>query len=191
MERQSDDDKDRDWLLYIRAVLVRTGISSAAMFVIYLMESEIRNHFVEQFIGAGIAGKLVSAGLITGFMIPFAAIINGSGKDALMMKLWLKHRANRLPILTLKGIRVMLSACFIALVLRKIFHIPYGLIVLIAAIPAAIIVHSDYVKGKTIDLEMRFVLIFRKKHWQKRKKSGGSKETMSGSTNLFWLQNSR
>ena len=28
-------------------------------------------------------------------------------------------------------------------------------------------------------------LIFRKKHWQKRKKSGGSKETMSGSTNLF------
>ena len=183
-ERQSDDDKDRDWLLYIRAVLVRTGISSAAMFVIYLMGIRYFEPFVEQFIGAGIAGKLVSAGLITGFMIPFAAIMNGSGKDALMMKLWLKHRANRLPILTLKGIRVMLSACFIALVLRKIFHIPYGLIVLIAAIPVAIIVHSDYVKGKTIDLEMRFVSNFSEKTLAKAKKERGIKG------NHVWLNES-
>ena len=192
-ERQSDDDKDRDWLLYIGVVpWVRNGISSAAMFVIYLMGIRYFEPFVEQFIGAGIAGKLISAGLITGFMIPFAAIMNGSGRDALMMKLWLKHRANRLPILTLKGIRVMLSACFIALVLRKIFHIPYGLIVLIAAIPVAIIVHSDYVKGKTIDLEMRFVSNFSEKTLAKAKKERGiKKETMSGSTNLFWLQNSR
>ena len=183
-ERQSDDDKDRDWLLYIRAVLVRTGISSAVMFVIYLMGIRYFEPFVEQFIGTGIAGKLVSAGLITAFMIPFATIMNGSGKDALMMKLWLKHRANRLPILTLKGIRVMLSACFIALVLRKIFHIPYGLIVLIAAIPVAIIVHSDYVKGKTIDLEMRFVSNFSEKTLAKAKKERGIKG------NHVWLNES-
>ena len=183
-ERQSDDDKDRDWLLYIRAVLVRTGISSAVMFVIYLMGIRYFEPFVEQFIGTGIVGKLVSAGLITAFMIPFATIMNGSGKDALMMKLWLKHRANRLPILTLKGIRVMLSACFIALVLRKIFHIPYGLIVLIAAIPVAIIVHSDYVKGKTIDLEMRFVSNFSEKTLAKAKKERGIKG------NHVWLNES-
>ena len=183
-ERQSDDDKDRDWLLYIRAVLVRTGISSAVMFVIYLMGIRYFEPFVEQFIGTGIAGKLVSAGLITAFMIPFATIMNGSGKDALMMKLWLKHRANRLPILTLKGIRVMLSACFIALVLRKIFHIPYGLIVLIAAIPVAIIVHSDYVKGKTIDLEMRLVSNFSEKTLAKAKKERGIKG------NHVWLNES-
>ena len=183
-ELQSDDDKDRDWLLYIRAVLVRTGISSAVMFVIYLMGIRYFEPFVEQFIGTGIAGKLVSAGLITAFMIPFATIMNGSGKDALMMKLWLKHRANRLPILTLKGIRVMLSACFIALVLRKIFHIPYGLIVLIAAIPVAIIVHSDYVKGKTIDLEMRFVSNFSEKTLAKAKKERGIKG------NHVWLNES-
>ena len=78
----------------------------------------------------------------------------------------------------------MLSACFIALVLRKIFHIPYGLIVLIAAIPVAIIVHSDYVKGKTIDLEMRFVSNFSEKTLAKAKKERGIKG------NHVWLNES-
>ena len=183
-ERQSDDDKDRDWLLYIRMVLVRTGISSAAMFVIFLMGTKYLEPFLDGLIESDVTGRLLSAAVIIGMMIPFAAIMNGSVNDALMTKLWLKHRANRLPLLTLKGMRIMLSACFIALVLRNIFHIPFGLIVIIAAVPIAMIVHSDYMKGKTIDLEMRFLSNFSEKTLAKAKKERGIKG------NYVWLNES-
>ena len=183
-ERQSDDDKDRDWLLYIRMVLVRTGISSAAMFVIFLMGTKYLEPFLDGLIESDVTGRLLSAAVIIGMMIPFAAIMNGSVNDALMTKLWLKHRANRLPLLTLKGRRIMLSACFIALVLRNIFHIPFGLIVIIAAVPIAMIVHSDYMKGKTIDLEMRFLSNFSEKTLAKAKKERGIKG------NYVWLNES-
>ena len=183
-ERQSDDDKDRDWLLYIRMVLVRTGISSAAMFVIFLMGTKYLEPFLYGLIESDVTGRLLSAAVIIGMMIPFAAIMNGSVNDALMTKLWLKHRANRLPLLTLKGMRIMLSACFIALVLRNIFHIPFGLIVIIAAVPIAMIVHSDYMKGKTIDLEMRFLSNFSEKTLAKAKKERGIKG------NYVWLNES-
>ena len=183
-ERQSDDDKDRDWLLYIRMVLVRTGISSAAMFVIFLMGTKYLEPFLDGLIESDVTGRLLSAAVIIGMMIPFAAIMNGSVNDARMTKLWLKHRANRLPLLTLKGMRIMLSACFIALVLRNIFHIPFGLIVIIAAVPIAMIVHSDYMKGKTIDLEMRFLSNFSEKTLAKAKKERGIKG------NYVWLNES-
>lgn len=183
-ERQSDDDKDRDWLLYIRAVLTRTGISCAIMFVIYLMGFKYLDPFLNRFMGSDLAGDILATIIIVGVMIPFAALMNGNGNEALMTKLWLKHRANRLPLLTLKAARIMISACFIALVLRRTFHIPFALIVLIAAIPIAMIVHSDYIKGKAIDLEMRFLSNFSEKTLAKAKKERGIKG------NYVWLNES-
>lgn len=183
-ERQSDDDKDRDWLLYIKSILIRTGISCAAMFVIYLMGTQYLDPLLDSIIESELAGHLISATIIILFMIPFAAVMNGAGNSALMTKLWLKHRANRLPILTLKGMRIMLSACFIALVLRKTLNIPFLLVVVIAAIPIAFIVHSDYVKGKTIDLEMRFLSNFSERTLAKAKKDRGIKG------NHVWLNES-
>ncbi len=183
-ERQSDDDKDRDWLLYIRAVLTRTGISGAIMFVIYTAGFKYLEPFADHFIESELAGHILSTVIIAGAMIPFAALMNGSGNTALMTKLWLKHRANRLPLLTLKAARIMISVCFIALVLRKTLHIPFGLIVVIATIPIAMIVHSDYIKGKTIDLEMRFLSNFSEKTLAKAKKERGIKG------NYVWLNES-
>ena len=183
-ERQSDDDKDRDWLLYIRAVLTRTGISCAIMFVIYLAGFKYLEPFLNRFVGSELTSNILSTVIIVGVMIPFAALMNGNGNEALMTKLWLKHRANRLPLLTLKAARIMISACFIALVLRRTFHIPFGLIVVIAAIPIAMIVHSDYIKGKAIDLEMRFLSNFSEKTLAKAKKERGIKG------NYVWLNES-
>ncbi len=118
------------------------------MFVIFLMGTKYLEPFLDGLIESDVTGRLLSAAVIIGMMIPFAAIMNGSVNDALMTKLWLKHRANRLPLLTLKGMRIMLSACFIALVLRNIFHIPFGLIVIIAAVPIAMVAQLGLYEGK-------------------------------------------
>lgn len=182
-ERQSDDDKDRDWSIYIRKIFIRTAIGSVGMFILYLAGTRYFEPFVAKYVESPIAVNLISVVVIVIAMIPFAAVMHGSNNDTLMMKLWLKHRANRLPLLTLKGMRILIAACFIALVLRKMFHIPFAVLVIVAVIPIAIVVHSDYVKGKTINIEMRFMANFSEKTLAKEKKERGKK-------NFQWLNES-
>lgn len=174
-ENHSEDDKDRDWLEYIKGVLIRTGIASMAMFLIYLAGIRYIGPFVTEHIASYTAAKFIAAAVIIALMIPFAALMHGHNGQARMSKLWLKNRANRLPLLTLKAMRILIAACFIALVLRKIFSIPFALLVIIAAVPVIFIVHSDYVKGKTINMEIRFMSNFSEKVLARQKRESGMK----------------
>lgn len=183
-ENQSDEDKDRDWLDYIKGVIIRTAISSMAMFITYLAGIRYIEPFLSGYIDSETACSIISAVVIIIFMIPFAALMHGHKNTALMSKLWLKNRANRFPLLTLKALRILIAACFIALVLRKIFSIPFALLVIIAIIPVGIIVRSDYIKGKTINMEMRFMSNFSEKLLAKQKKERGIKG------NYRWLNES-
>lgn len=183
-ERQSDDEKDKDWLDYIKMVLLRTAISSIMMFIVYFAGIKYLEPFLSGYISSDILCRAVSAFIIIGFMIPFAALMHGHNNNALMSKLWMKHRANRLPILTLKAIRILIAACFMALVLRKIFNIPFWLLVLAAAVFIGFVVHSDYIKGKTMNIEIRFMSNFSEKTLAKQKKERGIKG------NYRWLNES-
>lgn len=183
-ERQSDDEKDKDWLDYIKMVLLRTAISSVMMFIVYFAGIKYLEPFLSGYISSDMLCRAVSAFIIIGFMIPFAALMHGHNNNALMSKLWMKHRANRLPILTLKAIRILIAACFMALVLRKIFNIPFWLLVLAAAVFIGFVVHSDYIKGKTMNIEIRFMSNFSEKTLAKQKKERGIKG------NYRWLNES-
>lgn len=174
-EHHNDDDKDTDWKIYIKSILIRTIISSTIMFIIFEAGRNYVYPTIMEYIDSEMLGKVISAVIIAGSMIPFAALMHGSYNNVIRSKLWLRHRSNRLPLLTLKGIRILIAACFIALVIRDIFGVPFPIMVILASIFIAFVVRSDYIKGKTINIELRFMSNFAEKTLAKRKKERGLK----------------
>ncbi|MDO4545752.1 MAG: cation:proton antiporter [Bacillota bacterium] len=173
-ENQSNDDKDKDWYAYIKKVFYRTLVCSVMLFIIYWAGVNYLEPFMLTYVESDVTAKLISAGIICAVMVPFVALMHGTN-TALFTKLWLKHRSNRLPLLTLKTLRILIAACFVALVLRELFHIPYIILVLLAAIPIIFIIRSDYVKGRTINIEMRFMSNFSERTLARQKKERGIK----------------
>ena len=166
---QSRFSMDEDWFAFTRQMAVRTLIGSLFMFIIYLGGKDILWPLMEDAISNTLAAKAMTAGIMILLMIPFISIMHGVD-SGLFVKLWTRHRANHLPLITLRAVRVIIAACFIALVLRQVFRIPFPLLVIIAAVPIIIIVRSEWIKGVTIDMEMRFVSNFSEKTLDRQKK---------------------
>lgn len=171
-ETRSSKDKDKDWLIYIRKVMLRTGLCSIVMFIIYLAGINYLQPLAIENMTNKLTADIITAAVMVTLMVPFVNFMHGTNNE-LFTKLWLKHRSNRMPLLTLKTIRILIAACFVALVLREIFRIPFVLLVLISFIPIIIIIRSDYLNGMTINLEMRFMENFSERTLAREKRERG------------------
>ena len=182
-ESQSKNATDPDWNEYIRKVAIRTLLCSAVMFAMYWVGTRYLEPIVAGMVHSELAGNCITAAIILIFMAPFANFMHGTN-NALQVKLWVKHKSNRLPLMTLKTVRIIIAACFMALVLRKIFHIPFIILVLIAMIPIIFIVRSDYLNGVTIGMEKRFAANFSEKTLAREKRERGIR------SDVHWLDES-
>lgn len=171
-ENQSNSDKDKDWLIYIRKVLLRTGLCSIMMFIIYWAGIVYMQPLAEEYMVDQKTADIVTAVVMIALMVPFVNFMHGTNRE-LFTKLWLRGRSNRLPLLTLKTIRILIAACFVALVLREVLHVPFIFLVIIALVPIMIIIRSDYLNGKTINLEMTFISNFSERTLAREKKERG------------------
>lgn len=180
---QSKIDKDADWNAYLKKIAIRTMICSAIMFVMYWLGTRHLAPIIEEAVDSTFVGNCITAGIILVLMAPIANFMHGTN-NALMVKLWVKHKSNRTPLVTLKAVRILIAACFMALVLRKIFHIPFIILVLIAAIPIIFIVRSDYLNGVTINMEKHFAANFMERTLAKEKRERGK------NSEVRWLDES-
>ena len=165
---------DPDWYAFTGKVAIRTIVCSLFMFIIYLGADEYLYPFVKDSFESALVAKAISAGIVILLMIPFINFMHGVD-SGLYVKLWTKHRANHLPLITLRAVRVLIAACFIALVLRQVFRIPFPILVLIAAVPIILIIRSEWITGVTIDMKMRFIANFSEKTLARQKKERGQK----------------
>lgn len=188
IRRNTSDDQSKratgtDWNEYIKKLAIRTFLCSAIMFVMYWLGTRYLEPIVGDLVNSDFAGNCITAAIILIFMAPFANFMHGTN-NALQVKLWVKHKSNRLPLMTLKTVRILIAACFMALVLRKIFHIPFVVLVLIALIPIVFIVRSDYLNGVTISMEKHFAANFSERMLAKEKRERGIK------SEYHWLDES-
>ncbi|MGX8773708.1 MAG: cation:proton antiporter domain-containing protein [Bacillota bacterium] len=158
-ENQTRDSVDSDWNQYIKRVCIRTGACSSILFLFYWAGTRHMMPRLTEAAGSQMTGNILSAAIIILFMLPVINVMFDSN-TTLFYKLWVKHRSNHLPLITMRALRALIGACFMALVLRKIFLIPYVILVLIAAIPMVFIVRSAWLNGVTIAMEKRFVANF-------------------------------
>ncbi len=171
-ENRSSRDKDADWMIYIRKVLLRTGLCTIAMFIIYWAGINYLEPAIASRADLPMTDNVITAVLMLVAMIPFVNFMHGTN-NALFTKLWLKHRSNRLPLLTLKTIRILIAASFLALVMREIFEIPIVALMFIAFVPIVIIIRSDYLNGMTLNLEMKFMENFSERTLAREKRERG------------------
>ena len=174
-EEQSRFSMDEDWFAFTSKVALRTVVCSLFMFIIYFLGTRFLEPFLKGYFDSPLAASVATAAVLILFMIPFINFMHGVD-SGLYVKLWTKHRANRLPLITLRAVRVLISGCFIALVLRELFRIPFPLLVLIAFIPVILIIRSDWLTGVTINMQMRFVSNFSEHTLAKEKKERGMKD---------------
>lgn len=177
-EDRSNKDKDEDWSKYIKKVLSRTLICSVVMYIIYWLGIQELKPLVDTYVSSEIFADLITAVVTCGVMIPFISMMHGTN-DALFIKLWLKQRSNKLPLLTLKTVRILIAACFVTLVLRKIYHIPFVILLLLSAAAVVLLIRSDYLKGVTINMELRFMENFSERTLAKQKRERGRDEKYS------------
>lgn len=168
-ENQTRDAQDSDWNQYIKRVCIRTGICSSILFLFYWAGTRHLIPYIAGISGSPLAGNVLSAAVIIMVMLPVINVMFDSN-TTLFYKLWVKHRSNHLPLITMRALRALIAACFIALVLRKIFHIPFVILVLIAAVPIIFIIRSAWLNGVTIAMEKRFVANFSERTLDKAKK---------------------
>ena len=171
---QSTFSKEEDWYAFTRKVAVRTGICSVFMFIIYFAGTRVLEPILKQQLASGFAASAATAAITILCMIPFINFMDRVDRG-LYVKLWTKHRTNRLPLVTLRAVRLLISACFIALVLREVFRIPFLILVLIAIVPIIAIMRSEWLTGVTIDMKMRFISNFSEHLLAKQKKERGLK----------------
>lgn len=168
-ESQTRNAHDKDWNQYIKNISIRTGACSSILFLFYWAGIRYLMPEIRGAIGSTFAGNAISAAIIITLMLPVINVMFDSN-TVLFYKLWVKHRSNHLPLITMRALRTLIAACFIALVLRKIFHIPFIILVLIAVIPMIFIIRSAWLNGVTIAMEKRFIANFSQRTLDKAKK---------------------
>ena len=173
-ESRSSKDRDEDWSEYMKRVLFRTVLCSLLLYIIYWLGTHQFRDIVLEYLPSELAANIVTAVIVCAAMVPFVNMMHGRN-DVLFSKLWLKQRSNRLPLLTLRAVRVLIAGCFVALALREIFRIPFVILFLIALIYVIVIVRSEYIRGMTINMEMRFMGNFSERTLARQKKERGQK----------------
>lgn len=158
-ENQFTHSMDPDWNQYMKTVGIKTCIGSAVLFVFYWAGTRYLAPEIAHVVNSTFAGNCITAGITILFMLPFVNFMYTTN-NTIFVKLWVKHRSNHLPLVTLKISRLLIAAIFIALVLRKIFHIPFALLVLAVAIPIILVARSSWMNGVTIAMEKRFAANF-------------------------------
>ncbi|MBQ3465986.1 MAG: cation:proton antiporter [Firmicutes bacterium] len=175
-ESQTRDSLDNDWNQYIKNICIRTGACSSILFLFYWAGTRYIMPRIDETVGSPMTGNIISAAIIIAAMLPVINVMFDSNVT-LYYKLWVKHRTNHLPLITMRALRALIGACFVALVLRKIFLIPFVILVLIAAIPIILIIRSTWLNGVTIAMEKRFVANFSERTLTKAKRDRARNRT--------------
>lgn len=158
-ESQSSRVKDHDWNMYIKNVAVRTGVCSLIMFAVYWVGTRFLMPALRGVMASDMAAGILSALIMIVIMLPFANFMHTT-KNAHFVKLWVKHRSNHLPLITLKIIRILIAACFMALVIREVFRIPFLILFAAALVAIVPVTRSSWLNGVTMDMERRFTSNF-------------------------------
>lgn len=152
---QEDDDKDTDWNTYIKTFLSRTSIYSVLMLVtsvagirlLYPALNDMTTVFTAKVISC------VMIYLVVGLFI--RPMMNPHNNT--FTALWLKKRANHLPLLALTSIKLIVIVAICMLPLIRFFHLHPTVIFVPVAAGALMTAKSHFLYTPYLRLETQFL----------------------------------
>lgn len=155
-----ENDNDPDWRNYLKKYFIRTLISAGAIFAIILMGVKGEELIYSAFPSDNF--KIMMAGVVLVVLLPFISLMNRK-PGALYHKLWIMNKTNRLPLLLLRGFRMLLSAGAVIGVMEFIAGINIIIPSILSIIIIGFLVKSDFLKSTSIKMETRFISNFNEK----------------------------
>ncbi len=154
-EDQVDDDEDNEWNEYIRKFCSRTGLYAVIMLVTVVAGLRILRPLLAGPLPDLLCKIVVCAAIYFIMAIFIKPMINPH--NSIFTSLWLKKRANRLPLIVLAAIKVVIIAMIAMIPLLNLFDVPPGLLFVLLVIIVLITVRSDFMATSYLRLETQFL----------------------------------
>lgn len=162
--------KDPDWILFLKGYLMSffiygillLGISEIGRLILLPALSDALQNSTIAAVVTCIAIYVVMAPLLPPMMI---------FRKRYFTALWLKSFANHLPLIFLVGVRTAVTIFLVVRPVFLMFHVPSWLLVLIAVPVILWLSRSDWLIGRYLEMEARFLTNFNEKKLQELRKS--------------------
>ncbi|WP_251616366.1 cation:proton antiporter [Senimuribacter intestinalis] len=152
---QTDDDKDTDWNEYIRKFVSRTALYSVIMLVAVMVGIEGIYPFLAGAL-TPLSASIATCAIIFFVIAIFVRPMLNPG-NALFTSLWLKKRANRLPLIVLAAVRVILTATIAMIPISVLFEINPAYLFIFIIIAVLIAGKSNFLSTAYLRLETQFL----------------------------------
>lgn len=167
---QIDDDKDNEWATYIKLYFSRITIYGVLMLVTAIAGINLLAPFLSSLMPEILADVLVC--ILIYFIIALFIKPMLNFHNANFTSLWLKRKANRLPLIAMTGIKVAIIAAIASVPLYGLLglHVGYLFLVIFAAV--LITAKSDFMSTSYLRLETRFLKNLNERIIEQEEKSG-------------------
>ncbi|PWM64857.1 MAG: sodium:proton antiporter [Eubacteriales Family XIII. Incertae Sedis bacterium] len=171
-DKQDEVEKDNDWAKYMKKYFIKLLLGTAILLGIYLLSVNYVHPYLTDLMVSGTAANVLT--LVVG-LIMMTPVINMicTKKSMLFNKIWLKSKANILPLLTLRAISVSVSSLFIIMMMEKLLLIPLIFEVIVAIAVVLFSVKSGLVRGRSAQLQTTFLANFNQKILNNAKAASG------------------
>ena len=156
----------------MKKYFIKLLLGTAILLGIYLLSVNYVHPYLTDLMVSRTAANVLT--LVVG-LIMMTPVINMicTKKSMLFNKIWLKSKANILPLLTLRAISVSVSSLFIIMMMEKLLLIPLIFEVIVAIAVVLFSVKSGLVRGRSAQLQTTFLANFNQKILNNAKAASG------------------
>nr|WP_315024272.1 cation:proton antiporter [uncultured Aminipila sp.] len=174
-EKQNENEKDPDWKEFLGKYIQRTAIITVILICIYIIGTQVILPALWNYGMETNLARWITVGLTVAFMAPMINLMSYK-RNIVYIKLWLKSKTNRLPLLVFASVRVLVSVFFVMLTINTLTDIHLWILWIIALIIVIFSIKSDFMASNSIKIETRFIANFNERILEKKKKERGITE---------------
>ncbi len=166
---------DPDWKQFLKGYLITFFIYSVILLGISMLGDLLLLPLLQRAIPNATIAALVTCLITLVLMAPFLPpmmIYRRRNFTTLLVKSY----ANRLPLMLLLILRVAATVFFVALPVCLMLHVPLWLVALVAIPLVFILSRSDWLMGRYLEIEARFLINFNEKRLHELQQKQGEKE---------------
>lgn len=157
-----------DWKVFMKRYALRSGITMTLLFIIYQAATrQMLPFMIRTFDGFTGYGLTALAAMV--LMMPVISLM-WYDRSSLYKKLWLTSRYNHFPLVALRMARLVFAVFMIVITLEELLDISVWILIPLSLILMIIIFRSEYMRSRSIKMEMSFVANMNERILHKRKK---------------------
>lgn len=168
-----DGKRDPDWKLFLKGYITTFALYSVIVLGIAEAGHLFLLPFLSGFISSEMAAKVITCIVIYSLMAPFLPALMVF-RRRYFTALWLKRYANHFPLMLLVGLRTAVTILLVMRPLSAMFDLPMFMVLFIVAPAVLFLSRSNWLIGRYLEIEARFISNFNERKLQEEKQGNES-----------------